>query len=91
MCLLDIPISGVAETDTITYAYRGCTRYGDDQENRCYEQSGEQLCYVTCVDVDYCNNWNATDIVSSAVTSRLSLFSVLALTFVLFSPGWMLS
>ena len=89
MCCDRLSPCVVTESDTVTYAYRGCTRYGDDQQDGCYEQAGEQLCYVTCVDVDYCNNWNATDIVSSAVTSSVSPFSVLVLTPVLSLPGWM--
>ncbi|XP_076437412.1 uncharacterized protein LOC143276671 [Babylonia areolata] len=57
------------EKEEFTFAYRGCTALGDTRKDGCVEASGVMDCYFTCVDRDYCNNWNAQDFVDSGLPS----------------------
>ncbi|KAL8618475.1 hypothetical protein ACOMHN_049892 [Nucella lapillus] len=79
------------EKNEFIYAYRGCTPMGNEEKEGCVEISGIQICYLSCQDQDYCNDWNATDVAvdedpnaaaQSSPLLRYSLALVVILVFV---------
>ncbi|KAK7482470.1 hypothetical protein BaRGS_00026287 [Batillaria attramentaria] len=61
--------------DTITFSHRGCSASDTVDPDGCVEYIASQTkrCYYTCGGVDYCNNWNATDLLTSSA-AQLSFF-----------------